>query len=190
MSNNNIDERSRWKCGVRIWEEHTSRVVGEAKFHSISWKLMGVGSRQDNISGKSRISDLCDNVFVGEPHNKSVLGSVVLVLILGGKADPGAVVGLSGWQNVQTLNSSMEFNWQKSSNAVEKSKCARIWKWHTSSTFVLDLEPLEVLLALLRLHESLQAPFAKPRNHTGMSRQRPSKSNITSIMNNEITCLC
>jgi hypothetical protein len=44
---------------------HTNSIIGEATLQAIVWKLMGIGSSQQNVTSKSGIDDLSHNVFVG-----------------------------------------------------------------------------------------------------------------------------
>jgi len=72
-----------------------SGVVGKTNGDSVSRKLVGVGRGDDDISLESSVSDLGDDVLVGDSDNKSVLGGVVLVLVLDTESLSGKVVGLS-----------------------------------------------------------------------------------------------
>jgi hypothetical protein len=44
---------------------HTGSIIGETILQGIVWKLMGIGSSQQNVTSKSGIDDLSHNVFVG-----------------------------------------------------------------------------------------------------------------------------
>jgi len=70
-------------------------VVSETNADAVSWELVGVRRGDDDISLESSVSDLGDDVLVGNSDNKSVLGSVVLVLVLDTESLSGEVVGLA-----------------------------------------------------------------------------------------------
>lgn len=78
-----------------------SSPVGKTVLHTVSGKLMSVSGGENNVTLELGRDNLGDNVLVGESHNKSVLGGVVLGLVLGDKSLSGVVVGL-------TLTSSTE----------------------------------------------------------------------------------
>merc|ERR1719373_601398 len=77
-------------------------VVGQTNGDSVTGKLVGVSGRNDNISDQSGVCDLGDDVLVGDSDDKSVLGSVVLVLVLNTKPLTGVVVSFA-------LSSPLEF---------------------------------------------------------------------------------
>jgi hypothetical protein len=69
--------------------------VGQTLSDTIALELVGVGAGEHLVTGDLRVDDLGDDVAVGETHNETVLGSVVLVLGLGDQALTGIVVGLA-----------------------------------------------------------------------------------------------
>uniref|UniRef100_A0A0E9XCW7 Uncharacterized protein n=1 Tax=Anguilla anguilla TaxID=7936 RepID=A0A0E9XCW7_ANGAN len=71
------------------------RVVRQPHGDSVLRQLVGVGGAHDHVSLYLGVSDLADNVPVGEPDDHPVLGCVVLVLVLDDQALAGKVVGLS-----------------------------------------------------------------------------------------------
>ena len=81
-------------------DEKTSGIsggpVGKTVLNAIRLQLMGVGGCEDLIARDLGGDNLADDVAVGEADDKSVLGSVVLVLGLGDQSLAGIVVGLSG----------------------------------------------------------------------------------------------
>lgn len=56
---------------------------------------MCISRSLNNVTSNACRHDLCDNVFVGKPDNKTVLRCVVLVLILIDKTDPCSVISLA-----------------------------------------------------------------------------------------------
>ena len=72
-----------------------SGVVGKASLETVARELVGVGSRDDDITGEGGIGDLAHDVAVGETDNEAVLGGVVLVLVLGAETETSTVVGLA-----------------------------------------------------------------------------------------------
>lgn len=130
---------------------------------------MRVSCTENNISSEGRVGNLCDNVFVGESHNKPIFRGVVLVLVLGGQTHPRTVIGLSNcgrkiitaarqsslFTDIPIFTTSNKTDCQRAKNDVRIDSSKQ--NQHTSSPFVFDLESLEVRLALLRLHESLRA---------------------------------
>ena len=73
----------------------TSSVVGETELDAIAGELVGVGGSEDEVTDDLGVDDLADDVLVGEADDKTVLGSVVLVLVLGHEATTGKVVSLA-----------------------------------------------------------------------------------------------
>lgn len=73
----------------------TCSIVGQANLEAVAGQLMGVSCGQNLVSSKLGCNNLCHHILVGEAHDKAVLGSVVLVLVLRHEADAGPVVGLS-----------------------------------------------------------------------------------------------
>lgn len=69
--------------------------VGQTLGDTIALELVGVGAGEHLITGDLRVDDLGDDVAVGEAHNETVLGSVVLVLGLGDQALTSIVVCLA-----------------------------------------------------------------------------------------------
>ena len=74
---------------------NTSSVVSKTNGETILRQLMSVSRSLDNVTGNACRHDLCNYVFVGEPDNKTVLRSVVLVLVLVDETDPCSVVSLT-----------------------------------------------------------------------------------------------
>jgi len=72
-----------------------SSVVGETELDAIAGELVGVGSDKDVIAVDAGVDDLADDVAVGETDNKTELGGVVLVLVLGDELATLTVVGLA-----------------------------------------------------------------------------------------------
>ena len=70
--------------------------VGQTVLDTVSLQLMGVSGSEDLVTRDLRGDDLDDDVAVGEADDKSVLGSIVLVLGLGDQSLAGIVIGLSG----------------------------------------------------------------------------------------------
>lgn len=68
--------------------------VGQTVLDSISLKLVCVGGAKDLVSREFGGDQLADDVAVGEAHDHSVLGSVVLVLGLGDQSLTSIVIGL------------------------------------------------------------------------------------------------
>lgn len=62
---------------------------------SVLGQLVRVGGADNAISLNASVSDLGGDVPVGQTHNQTVLGSVVLVLVLEDQALASIVVGLS-----------------------------------------------------------------------------------------------
>ena len=72
-----------------------SGVVGETKLDPVAGELVGVGGGHDHITSDLRVSDLADDVAVGETDDESVLVGVVLVDVLDHELSAGGVVGLA-----------------------------------------------------------------------------------------------
>mmetsp|Transcript_52016 Transcript_52016/g.59410 ORF Transcript_52016/g.59410 Transcript_52016/m.59410 type:complete len:306 (-) Transcript_52016:19-936(-) len=81
----------------------SSGVVGKTTLESPFAQFSGVSLSQDLVTNDGSISNLADNLGVGDSDNHSVFRSVVLVLVLGAQSDTGIVVGLS-------FSSSSEFD--------------------------------------------------------------------------------
>mmetsp|Transcript_23134 Transcript_23134/g.32335 ORF Transcript_23134/g.32335 Transcript_23134/m.32335 type:complete len:259 (-) Transcript_23134:84-860(-) len=58
------------------------RVVGEANFHSITWKLVRISGRDAHIICEVRGEDLAHNILIGETNDESILWSLIFVFIL------------------------------------------------------------------------------------------------------------
>jgi len=88
-------------------DEETSAVgggvVGQTDWDTVAWELMSVSGADNNVTLETSISDLGDDVLVGDADYQSVFWGVVLVLVLDTQALTGEVVGL-------TLASSSEFD--------------------------------------------------------------------------------
>lgn len=56
---------------------------------------MGIGRADDNIALNLGVSDLSDDVLIGEADNHPVFGSVVLVLVLNDQTLSGVVIGFA-----------------------------------------------------------------------------------------------
>jgi len=69
--------------------------VGKTVGDAVPLKLVGVSGHQDLVTTKLSGHDLADDVAVGEPNDKTVLGGTILVLGLGDKTTTGLVVGLT-----------------------------------------------------------------------------------------------
>ena len=74
----------------------TSSPVGQAVVDAVSRELLRGRSRENEVTLQTRVDDLHDDLLVGEADDKSVLGSIVLVLGLGDQSLAGIVIGLSG----------------------------------------------------------------------------------------------
>ena len=70
-------------------------IVGKSDLDAITWQFMGVCGTDHNITFNLGISNLANDVLVGETNNHSVLGSVVLVSVLNNQSSTGIVVGFS-----------------------------------------------------------------------------------------------
>ena len=70
-------------------------VVLQTNGKSVSAELSGLSLAEDAISIDQGVSDLADNLGVGETDNKTVLRRLVLVLVLGTQSLSLAVVGLT-----------------------------------------------------------------------------------------------
>lgn len=73
----------------------SSGPVGETVLDSVTGQLVGVSGSHDNISSDLGVDNLGNDVLVGESHNQSVLGGVVLGLVLGDQTLTSVVVGLT-----------------------------------------------------------------------------------------------
>mmetsp|Transcript_28508 Transcript_28508/g.47166 ORF Transcript_28508/g.47166 Transcript_28508/m.47166 type:complete len:342 (+) Transcript_28508:66-1091(+) len=71
----------------------SSGVVLQTDRKSVSWELNGTGLGKNTVSIDQGISDLADNLTIGESHNKTVLWCLVLVLVLGTKSLTLTVIG-------------------------------------------------------------------------------------------------
>lgn len=69
-----------------------SSIVGQANRKTITGQLMRIGSAEDKIANQARVDDLANDIAVGDAHNKTVLGGIVLVLVLLDQAAASAVV--------------------------------------------------------------------------------------------------
>lgn len=76
-----------------------SSPVGQTDLDTIAGQLVGVSSRDNNITLELGIDELADDVSVGDADNESVLGGVVLVLGLVDQSLSGEVVGLALWKS-------------------------------------------------------------------------------------------
>jgi hypothetical protein len=56
---------------------------------------MGIGGAEDFVTSELCSDNLADDVSVGEPNDKTVLGRVVFVLGLGNEALAGIIVGFA-----------------------------------------------------------------------------------------------
>jgi len=72
-----------------------SSIVGKAELDAIAGELVGVGSDKDVVTVDAGVDDLADDVAVGETDDKTVLGRVVLVLVLGDELAALTVVSLA-----------------------------------------------------------------------------------------------
>jgi hypothetical protein len=72
-----------------------SRVVFKTNLKSVTLKFLRTSLSKDTVSVNERVSNLTDNVSVGETNNKTVLGRLVLVLGLTAKTFALTVVGTS-----------------------------------------------------------------------------------------------
>lgn len=70
---------------------------------AIVGQLVRVGRADNTVTLDTSVCDLSGNVFVGQTHNQTVLGGVVLVLVLESQTLPGIVIGF-------TLTTPAEFN--------------------------------------------------------------------------------
>lgn len=79
--------------------EETSAVgsspVRQTDLDTKSGELVGVGRGQNHITLDLGVDELADDVSVGDTHNKTVLGGVVLVLVLEDQALASIVVSLT-----------------------------------------------------------------------------------------------
>ena len=80
-------------------DEETSAVgggvVGQTDWDTVAWELMSVSGADNNVTLETSISDLGDDVLVGDADYQSVFWGVVLVLVLDTQALTGEVVGLT-----------------------------------------------------------------------------------------------
>lgn len=58
-------------------------------------ELVGICGRENHVALDLGVHNLAHNVLLGDAHNKTVFGRVVLVLCLHAEAFAGVVVGLS-----------------------------------------------------------------------------------------------
>jgi hypothetical protein len=72
-----------------------SRVVLKTNLKSVTLKFLRTSLSKDTVSVNERVSNLTDNVSVGETNNKTVLGRLVLVLSLAAETFALTVVGTS-----------------------------------------------------------------------------------------------
>jgi len=70
-------------------------VVLQADGESVSVKLGGLSLTKDAITIDQSVSNLADNLGVGETDNKPVLGRLVLVLVLATQSLSSTVIGLT-----------------------------------------------------------------------------------------------
>jgi len=62
---------------------------------------MCVSRSFNNVTSNACRYNLCHYVFVGKPDNKTILRSIVLVLVLVDKTDPCPVVSLSIYTKIK-----------------------------------------------------------------------------------------
>ena len=70
-------------------------IVGEADLDSVPGELVGVGGGDDLVTVETSVSDLGDDIAVGDTHDHAVLGRIIFVLVLNHKTLAGEVVSLA-----------------------------------------------------------------------------------------------
>ena len=145
-----------------------SRVVLQPDRQAVSGKLTRVSLAEDLVTVNLGIHNLAQDVFVGQAHDKSVLGGLVFVLVLSDKLVSLAVVSLTLcirevhyiYIFTMTIESSVHCM-----NTL--STCPNILR--TSAPAELHLEALEILLCLLNLNEWLEIyilhNYSQPNNN-------------------------
>lgn len=70
-------------------------VVGQTSVDAVLLELIGLSLSHNLVTFEGSIDDLADNLAAGDTGNKSVLGSVVFVLVLHGETLTGIVISLA-----------------------------------------------------------------------------------------------
>jgi len=70
-------------------------VVLEAYFDAEFREFVGVSGADDNITSHPGVCHLANDILVGRPDNKSILGRIELVLVLSAQASSSLIIGLT-----------------------------------------------------------------------------------------------